>query len=758
MSKNKDTVTKKTEQAPQQEEMKLDDARRVKVLSPGMLVFKRFIRNKLAVAGIIILAVMFTYSFIGPLFSPYERQQMFFKEVDEPGDYATGKANTTDPRYIPDLTADAANNSLIRGILKALGTQKKENKYVLEADQEIPFSAGSEHYSLVILDPNEDTPSCAVYGTTLIATYWDGQFKDVDESIVDSGMLAFLTADAEAGGKSGDLDYNGRTISVEVSKVERKYYTASTEPVAVSTYRIYSPLLGKIAALQSDTEFMNNVNVAIHNGETSVSYDGNDYVISGTAEEGFVLSTSDGTDLFNVTRDFRYSKVEYEPDPDAEPTEAPKEGEAADNRVYFNETIDDVEAFVTAVNAAIAGGESAFTFEEKEYSVESTETEFHVTNDSGEMVAAVVNSFDPIESKYDLLNTNIDFVIAAEQAVVDKVETFDFEEETYTLVNNGADYTVKNAAGDDAVLVSDIAIGPALNDIELTVDFILKFQDAIRNQDKGFSFVDQYGEEIPATITLVNGNYYASVLRKTSLLDARAPITGEHWLGTENNGMDVFTRLMYGGRVSLIVGFVVVFFEISIGVVVGGFSGYFGGVVDTLLMRFVELFNAIPFYPMLIILGSVMDELHTDATTRLFMTMVILGILGWTGIARIVRGQILSLREQDFMIATEATGIRTSRRIFRHLIPNVMPLLIVNATAGLGGIILTEATLGFLGLGVKYPMASWGSIINQVNDMQVMKTAWWIWIPAGLLILVTVLGFNFVGDGLRDAFDPKMKR
>ena len=110
------------------------------------------------------------------------------------------------------------------------------------------------------------------------------------------------------------------------------------------------------------------------------------------------------------------------------------------------------------------------------------------------------------------------------------------------------------------------------------------------------------------------------------------------------------------------------------------------------------------------------------------------------------------------MVATEATGIRTSRRIFKHLVPNVMPQLIVNATSALGEIILTEATLGFLGLGVKYPMASWGSIINQVNDMQVMQTAWWIWIPAGLLILLTVLGFNFVGDGLRDAFDPKMKR
>ena len=232
----------------------------------------------------------------------------------------------------------------------------------------------------------------------------------------------------------------------------------------------------------------------------------------------------------------------------------------------------------------------------------------------------------------------------------------------------------------------------------------------------------------------------------------------EHPLGLDNNGMDLMTRLMYGGRVSLLVGFVVIFLEVVIGVIVGGISGYFGGWVDTALMRFVDLFNSIPFYPMVLIFGSVMDALQVEPMVRIFLLMAVLGILGWTGVARVVRGQILSLREQDFMVATEATGIRTSRRIFRHLVPNVMPLLIVQATAGLGGVIISEATLGFLGLGVKYPLASWGSIINVASDAYVMTNYWFMWIPAGLLILLTVLGFNFVGDGLRDAFDPKMKR
>jgi peptide/nickel transport system permease protein len=147
-----------------------------------------------------------------------------------------------------------------------------------------------------------------------------------------------------------------------------------------------------------------------------------------------------------------------------------------------------------------------------------------------------------------------------------------------------------------------------------------------------------------------------------------------------------------------------------------------------------------------------------DPYLRVFFLMFIMGLMGWTGIARVVRGQILALREQDFMIATEATGIRVSRRIGKHLVPNVMPLLIVQATMGLGSIILTEATLSFLGLGIKYPLASWGSIINAASNPYIVTNYWFIWVPAGLLILLTVLGFNFVGDGLRDAYDPKMKR
>ena len=232
----------------------------------------------------------------------------------------------------------------------------------------------------------------------------------------------------------------------------------------------------------------------------------------------------------------------------------------------------------------------------------------------------------------------------------------------------------------------------------------------------------------------------------------------KHWLGTDMYGMDMLIRLMYGGRVSLLIGFIVIIIETVIGVIFGGISGYFGGWVDNLIMRIVDIFYCIPSMPVIIILGAAMDASRVDPTVRMIYLMLILGFLGWAGIARLVRGQILSLREQEYMAAAEACGLSVSRRIFKHLIPNVVPQLIVTCTMGLGSVIITEATLSFLGLGVKFPFASWGNIISDVNDTHVLTTYWFIWIPAGVLLLLTVLAFNLVGDGLRDAFDPKMKR
>lgn len=264
-------------------------------------------------------------------------------------------------------------------------------------------------------------------------------------------------------------------------------------------------------------------------------------------------------------------------------------------------------------------------------------------------------------------------------------------------------------------------------------------------------FVDKNGKEFTADQDIDYTQSGVKVLTK-------APPSKLHFLGTDKDGRDVFTRLMYGGRVSLLIGFVAVTIQLLIGVVLGGIAGYYGKWIDSLIMRIVDTFNCIPSIPIMLIISSALLTLKVPQSYKIYILMLVIAFLGWAGISRIVRGQILTLREQEYMIATEATGIRTSKRIFKHLIPNVMPQLIVFATLGLGSVILLESALSYLGIGVAFPYASWGNMVNSVNDPIIMSQHLNIWLPPGLCILFTVMGFNFIGDGLRDAFDPKMKR
>ena len=317
---------------------------------------------------------------------------------------------------------------------------------------------------------------------------------------------------------------------------------------------------------------------------------------------------------------------------------------------------------------------------------------------------------------------------------------------------------VEDADGKDYAYISNMNINSVVDGVFLTPAFKEAVVAAIEDDKEEFTAEDKDGNDETYLLSQKDGQYTIKRYQETKVVDSYASPSKAHWVGTDANGMDLLARLMYGGRISLLIGFVVVAIEVVLGVFVGGIAGFFGGWVDNVLMRFVDVVYCIPAIPLYMILGSIMDYYKVSATGRIYMLCIVMSILGWVGIARIVRGQILSLREQEFMIAAEATGISVRRRIFRHLIPNVIPQLIVFATMGLGDVILSEATLSFLGLGIKYPAASWGSIINAVNDSYVMTNYVFVWIPAGILILLTVLAFNFIGDGLRDAFDPKMKR
>ena len=279
---------------------------------------------------------------------------------------------------------------------------------------------------------------------------------------------------------------------------------------------------------------------------------------------------------------------------------------------------------------------------------------------------------------------------------------------------------------------------------ETTVDR----SEVVREIKTTYSYVDQNGKEITVT----------EIIEHTSTINSYDEPSSEHLLGTDDNGRDVFVRLMYGGRISLTIGFIVVILETLIGIVLGGISGYFGGWVDQLIMRIVDIFNCIPTLPILLIASALIDSWNLEAEQRIYILMIIITIFSWSGVARMVRGQILSLREQEYIIATEVMGLPVRRKIFKHLIPNVMPQLIVSMTLGLGSVILYESTLSYLGLGVQLPKAAWGTMIATANQTEVLNYHANMWLPAGLMIVIAVLGFNFVGDGLRDAMDPKAKK
>ncbi len=341
--------------------------------------------------------------------------------------------------------------------------------------------------------------------------------------------------------------------------------------------------------------------------------------------------------------------------------------------------------------------------------------------------------------------------------------TFNVGSDVFELNSDGE---IKKG-GEDYAYIMSYNVKP-ISDLDFyTQDFKEAVIYAIENNpmlpgnEKQFDYVKE-GETEPTTYSLIynaaSEKWEIKEALPSQVYDKYSAPSGAHWLGTDGHGMDMLTRLMYGGRVSLLVGFIVVIIETVLGVIMGGIAGYFGGWVDNIIMRLVDVFYCIPTTPILIILGAAMDEMRVDPTVRLIYLMLLLGFFGWAGVARLVRGQILSLREQEFMTATEACGISAHRRIFRHLIPNVIPQLIVTCTMGLGSTILIEATLSFLGLGVRFPFASWGNIINDVNDVYVLTHYLFVWIPAGVCIVLTVLAFNLVGDGLRDAFDPRMKR
>ncbi|MDO4572114.1 MAG: ABC transporter permease [Clostridia bacterium] len=655
--------------------MTLDDTQRVKVLSPGRLVTKRFLRNKLAITGLCILIFMFLFAFIGPLFYPYSQTEIFYTFAPLNVNYASATERTEAVAYAVEGEAQppaSVRNRLNSYILDMEAAGETERIVSGEGGRYLVEKLGEHIYTL---SSYESTPVAAYSARAEVAGYNSlaGSFDWRGEPL---GAAFEAAVKANVSGREGSFSVGGVPYSYS-SAVKNQYSIVCEQPML--RYEGREPGAGFRAALEAAL------------GEDGFEYEGLYYSIAGDGAGGYNVSLLGDSRVAIVASSYVFDAYEV-------------------GRSFSDE-------FRTSALRAVYG-EGRFEADGQSYTITHADDEIIVSAADGEPLAALSTFVVRRYSGQDTLS--IDFKETAQ----DLIETMQAEKR------------------------QQAAFVYSLPEMDEQANYIV-------DENGDYSYVDT-----ELTVTRQgSGEYVISCEQVTFLIDIYGTPSREHIFGTDGDGMDILARMMYGGRISLMVGFVVVIMETILGVIMGGIAGYFGRWVDTLIMRLVDIFYCIPTYPILIIMGAFFDAIKMDPYERLMWLMVILGILGWAGIARLVRGQILSLREQEFMVAQEATGMKARRRIARHLVPNVMPQLIVNATMGLGSVIITESTLSFLGLGVKHPLATWGTMINSVtSSSESMIKYTYIWVPVGLLICLTVIAFNFVGDGLRDAFDPKMKQ
>ncbi|MEG1633232.1 MAG: ABC transporter permease [Oscillospiraceae bacterium] len=654
----------------------LDDTQRVKVLSPGRLVTKRFFRNKLAMIGLVVLIFMFVFAFLCPLFYPYSQTEVFHKYDYLNIDYAIASERRENVSYVVGDGLDVSS-----------AVANRMNSYILELEAagvtEMPIynkDDGSE-YVLAKLGDNvytlsaNDLQDIGVYYTSAAVTSYDRLLNKFSASLGEDFETAVRDTLA-----ASDTEFTLDGTSYEiVSSKKHKYTVNRTTP----TMEYADEDLGEAFA----------ATVGRHLDGSFFEQDGITYRVRPVSSASYSVSSTGGKTEALVASTYVFNS--------AEPSAA-----------YS-------DSFKAEALMALYSEDGSFTADGKDWHIKSENGDITVYDDANAVVSTLSTFVVRRYSGQDTLSLEFKDTV---QGVIEEMQKTNAKKGNFNFNLPEIDQ--------DGNYIVDENGQPIYADTEITVN-----------------------------LNSTNSQYVLNCEQITLLIDRYARSSAEHWAGTDGDGMDILSRMMYGGRISLMVGFVVVILQTILGVITGGLAGFFGGWVDTLIMRLVDVFYCIPTYPILIIMGAFFDSIKMDPYTRIMWLMAILGVLGWAGIARLVRGQILSLREQEFMVAEEATGMKASRRIFRHLVPNVMPQLIVNATMGLGSVIITESTLSFLGLGVKHPLATWGTMINSVTaSSENMIKYTYIWVPVGLLICLTVIAFNFVGDGLRDAFDPKMKQ
>lgn len=652
-----------------QQEIKLDDVSRVKVLSPGRQVFKRFIRNRLAVFGTVLLLTMFVFSFIGPLFYAYGQKQIFYKYDAQNVNYALAKENTAYTGYVSDPAAEVD-----RGVASMMNTNIK--KMEAEGLDRLMYLGGDEKfYALDRL--GESIYTLSLCETEKVASFGGGEVRvglldSVGKKMEFDGETlgdAFIAAASKAcKGKDGSFEYDGATYTFKKA-AGKKFEIFGKSEGFVYEGEALAPEFEAAAETTPD-------------GAT-FDFGDSEYAVSGQT-------------VYRL-------------------------GESAPAMVYTRFVLDTVNPGTTISNefrcAALLNAYTTgkFTADGADYTIHADGDELFIRdaqgNDYAEFSSFVVRRYNGDDTMEYALKNQV-------REAIETMKAAGSLNASVTCALPQQNEVGEYAYGDDGSLL--------YNDTELK----------ITQKD--------------------TGEYVINCDQIIYKIDMYASPSLQHLLGTDGDGFDVLARIMYGGRISLMVGFVVVFLECFLGIIMGGLAGYYGGWVDNLIMRLVDVFYCLPSMPIMIILGAMMDAMRMDTYVRLIVMMAALGLMGWAGVARLVRGQILSIKTNEYVLAARALGAHPGRIIRRHILPNCMSVIIISVALQIPSAIFTESFLSFIGLGVQAPMPSLGSLANAARGG--MQSYPYKMIFPAIGICLIVLSFNLLGDGLRDAFDPKLRR
>ena len=429
-----------------------------------------------------------------------------------------------------------------------------------------------------------------------------------------------------------------------------------------------------------------------------------------------------------------------------------KEYAALSENTEYRYLIADGQEFGAILQAQLTlhmGKDDSFSYKGVNYDITEEGDSLYSVSSGGTLLAVAYK--DIVNPSVTGEKFSFSFSFNALKAHVTGETEFTADGKTYTMDDGSVMLN-----GEEVAYISRYVIQSKVSGTVISKEFKERVIEAAGKGETQIEYTNENGEVREIQLEYNPAKYQWSIKEGTvtRVFDAYSFPNKVHPLGTDKNGMDMLTRLMYGGRVSLCIGFIVVIISATLGVILGGISGYFGGWVDNLIMRIVDIFYCIPSTPLIIILGAAMDGMRVDPQVRMLYLMLILGFLGWPGIARLVRGQILSLREQEYVLAAQATGAKGRWIITRHLVPNCMSVIFISTALQIPNAIFTESFLSYLGLGVNAPMPSLGSLASDALN-GLTSYPYRMVIPA-LVISLIVLSLNLFGDGLRDAFDPKL--